>query len=468
MASNEDLLKNLQSNLQELDNLRSAYFTSTKRPLASSRPTIKSLFRDQQQLLRENMNIQPFAPRKSVRHRNPYWPDEEIRTFIEIWGDDQVQASLATNFRNEAQYEWISDRMREYGYDRDMKQCRLRAKELRRGYKAIVCGNNSSVSGQRALPFYDSLNSFLCMHKGLVVSKVSLSIDRRNREAQKLGLEHEKTEKLSVVLVSDDDEGSIPEPADDSNGYFQDTRVDSDLVNAQSPSDEWEQHGEDVLLAGDEVSPNFPNARGESHSAVNSGPSSSFPRATLVDAEGMSNHWIRKQQKQTDTTSDLVDAISHVGNRLVGALSDLHSKHRETSELAQTRECNTHKEEFSILVSHVDRVTKNMDRLITLMETSTRRIADAMDRQTAALENMARLFATRAPIPSVSSISQGQPMLSSPNSSVPLVSAAVDLSSALNVLQGPHADAHKAPVSPSPCESEECPPEAKKIKTEDN
>lgn len=102
------------------------------------------------------------------------------------------------------------------------------------------------------------------------------------------------------------------------------------------------------------------------------------------------------------------------------------------------------------------------------METSTRRIADAMDRQTAALENMARLFATRAPIPSVSSISQGQPMLSSPNSSVPLVSAAVDLSSALNVLQGPQADAHKAPVSPSPCESEECPPEAKKIKTEDN
>ncbi|KAK9404713.1 hypothetical protein NXF25_009540 [Crotalus adamanteus] len=91
------------------------------------------------------MNIQSFAPRKSIRHRNPYWPDEEIRTFIEIWGDDQVQASLATNFRNEAQYEWISDRMRECGYDRDMKQCRLRAKELRRGYKAIVCGNNSSM-----------------------------------------------------------------------------------------------------------------------------------------------------------------------------------------------------------------------------------------------------------------------------------------------------------------------------------
>lgn len=269
MAGNDELLKNLQSNLQELDNLRSAYFASTKRPLATGTST-KTLLRDQHPLSRENMSMQPFAPRKSIRHRNPYWPDEEIRTFIEIWGDDQVQASLATNFRNEAQYEWISDRMREYGYDRDMKQCRLRAKELRRGYKAIVCGNNSSVSGQRALPFFDSLNSFLCMHKGLVVSKVSLSIDRRNREAQKLGLEQEKNEKLSVVLVSDDDEASIPEPTDDSNGYFQDPRVDSDPLNAQSPGDEWEQHVEDGILAGDDVSPNFPSARGEGHSA-NSG-----------------------------------------------------------------------------------------------------------------------------------------------------------------------------------------------------
>ncbi|XP_053106996.1 uncharacterized protein LOC128325336 isoform X2 [Hemicordylus capensis] len=467
MAGN-DLLKNLQSNLQELNDLRSAYFTSTKRRLASTGTTTKLLLRDQQQLPRENMNIQPFAPRKSIRHRNPYWPDEEIRTFIEIWGDDQVQASLATNFRNEAQYEWISDRMREYGYDRDMKQCRLRAKELRRGYKAIVCGNNSSVSGQRALPFYDSLNSFLCMHKGLVVSKVSLSIDRRNREAQKLGLEHEKNEKLSVVLVSDDDEASIPEPADDSNGYFQDPRVDSDPVNAQSPGDEWEQHGEDGLLAGDEASPNFPNARGESHTAANSGPSSSFPRATLVDADRMSNHWNRKQRKQADVASDLVDAISHVGDRLVNALSDLHSKHRETSELAQTRERNARKEEFAILASHVDQATRNMDKLFTLMETSTRRIADAIDRQTAALENVARLFAARLPAPSLPSASQGQPTLSSPNISAPLPSPAARLPSALNTLGAHHIGDATTPESPAPCEAEECQPEAKKIKTEDD
>ncbi|XP_042322205.1 uncharacterized protein LOC121930089 isoform X2 [Sceloporus undulatus] len=464
MASNDDLLKNLQTNLQELNNLRSKYFASTKHP-----PTIvtKSLLRDQHQLPRENMNIQSFAPRKSIRHRNPYWPDEEIRTFIEIWGDDQVQASLATNFRNEAQYEWISDRMREYGYDRDMKQCRLRAKELRRGYKAIVCGNNSSVSGQRALPFYDALNSFLCMHKGLVVSKVSLSIDRRNREAQKLGLEQEKSEKLSVVLVSDDDEASIPEPADESNGYFQDAQMDSDLVNAQSPSDEWEQHGEDGILTGDVASPNFHNTRGESHSA-NSGPSSSFPRGALTDADCMNNHWNRKQRKQAEVASELVDAISQVGDRLVNALCDLHSKHRETSELAQTRESNARKEEFAILASHVDQATKNMDKLISLMETSTRRIADAMDRQTVALENLAQLFATRAPALSVPLVSQGHPMLSSPSTSVPLSSSPAGLHGALNTLAACHPSDTKPSRSPAPRKAKECGPQAKKIKKEDD
>lgn len=266
MAGDYDFLKSLQNNLQELNYLRAKYLRSTKSPSSAG---IKSSFHDQQQLPEENMNIQSLAPRKSIRHRNPYWPDEEIRTFIEIWGDDQVQASLATNFRNEAQYEWISDRMREYGYDRDMKQCRLRAKELRRGYKAIVSGNNSSVSGQRALPFYDSLNSFLCMHKGLVVSKVSLSIDRRNREVQKLGLEQEKNEKLSVVLVSDDEEASIPEPTNDSNGYFQDAQMDSEPVHVQSPGEEWEPHEEDGLVR-DEASPSFPNTRGDGHS-VSSG-----------------------------------------------------------------------------------------------------------------------------------------------------------------------------------------------------
>ncbi|XP_070604921.1 uncharacterized protein [Erythrolamprus reginae] len=460
MAGDYDLLKSLQNNWQELNHLRAKYLTSRKSP---SSVGIKSLFCDQQPLPGENMNMQPFAPKKSVRHRNPYWPDEEIRTFIEIWGDDQVQASLATNFRNEAQYEWISNKMRECGYDRDMKQCRLRAKELRRGYKAIVSGNNSSVSGQRALPFFDSLNSFLCIHKGLVVSKVSLSIDRRNREVQKLALEQEKNERLSVVLVSDDDEASIPEPTDDSDGYFQDAQMDSKTAHAQSPGDEWESHGEDGL-AEDVASPSFPNTRGDGHS-ISSGPSGTFSRASLVDADRISNnHWNRKQRRQSETASDIVDAISQVGDRLVNVLSDLHSKHSETAELAQSRACDSHKEDFVILANHVNQAAQNVDKLITLMETSTRRIADAMDRQTVALENLAQLFAARAPAISVPLASQEQfMMVSSPRICVSLPSNPAEIYNTVNTLTGNCTSNQKAQDLPA----EDCQPVAKKIKTED-
>lgn len=198
------------------------------------------------------------------------------------------------------------------------------------------------------------------------------------------------------------------------------------------------------------------------------GPSSSFPRASLVDADRASNHWNRKQRKPTDATSDLVDAISQVGDRLVSALSDLHTKHREASELSQSRENSARKEEFAILASRMDQATKNMDKLITLMETSTRRIADAMDRQTAALENMARLFATRVPAPSGLPGSQGQPVLSSSNLSISVPSPAVGLPSALNTLRAHHPGDLGAPKPPAPSEAEECQPEAKKIKTEDD
>lgn len=169
-----------------------------------------------------------------------------------------------------------------------------------------------------------------------------------------------------------------------------------------------------------------------------------------------------------DATSDLVDAISQVGDRLVSALSDLHSKHREASELAQNRENTARKEEFAILASRMDQATKNMDKLITLMETSTRRIADAMDRQTAALENMARLFAVRVPSPSVLPGSQGQSVLSSSNLSTPVPSPATGLSSSLDTLRARHTGDIRAPKPPPASAVEECQPEAKKIKREDD
>lgn len=151
-----------------------------------------------------------------------------------------------------------------------------------------------------------------------------------------------------------------------------------------------------------------------------------------------------------------------MGDRLVNALSDLHSKHSETSELAQSRARDSHKEEFTILANHVNQAAQNVDKLIALMETSTRRIADAMDRQTVALENLAQLFAARAPAISVPLAPQEQSMM------VPTpricVSVPAELYNTVNTLIGNCTSNQKAQDLPA----EDCQPVAKKIKTEDD
>lgn len=152
-----------------------------------------------------------------------------------------------------------------------------------------------------------------------------------------------------------------------------------------------------------------------------------------------------------------------MGDRLVNALSDLHSKHSKTSELAQSRACDSHKEEFTILASHVNQAAQNVDKLIALMETSTRRIADAMDRQTVALENLAQLFAARAPAISVASQEQSM-MVSSPRFCVSVPSPPAELYNTVNTLTGNCTSNQKAQDLPA----EDCQPVAKKIKTEDD
>uniref|UniRef100_A0A2D4N2W0 Uncharacterized protein n=3 Tax=Micrurus TaxID=8634 RepID=A0A2D4N2W0_9SAUR len=99
------------------------------------------------------------------------------------------------------------------------------------------------------------------------------------------------------------------------------------------------------------------------------------------------------------------------------------------------------------------------------METSTRRIADAMDRQTVAMENLAQLFAARAPLISVPLASQEQSvMVSSPRICVSVPSTPAELYNNVTTLTGNCTSNQKA----QNLSAEDCQPVAKKIKTEDD
>ncbi|XP_070594080.1 uncharacterized protein [Erythrolamprus reginae] len=128
------------------------------------------------------------SPTKS--RRQPVWTDEETRAFIEVWGDDEVQSALASNYRTVAQFQWIAEEMQDRGYNRDWEQCRERAKALRRGFKVIVDGNSTARHGRRVWPYFEELNRFLCIKRNLVVPRLSVShprppADRWRREHRK-------------------------------------------------------------------------------------------------------------------------------------------------------------------------------------------------------------------------------------------------------------------------------------------
>ncbi|XP_053116340.1 uncharacterized protein LOC128329348 [Hemicordylus capensis] len=117
---------------------------------------------------------------EQVRQRAAHWTTSETKAFVELWGDDRVQTALYDNYRNEVQYKRLSDKMRKMGFQRNLEQCRQRAKDLRRGFKEIKDGNLHSNRARQTLPFFSLLDRFLLMSRGLVIPKVCV-----NRAKQK-------------------------------------------------------------------------------------------------------------------------------------------------------------------------------------------------------------------------------------------------------------------------------------------
>ncbi|KAJ7322231.1 hypothetical protein JRQ81_018518 [Phrynocephalus forsythii] len=117
---------------------------------------------------------------EQVRQRAAHWTISETKAFVELWGDDCVQTALYDNYRNEAQYKRLSDKMWKMGFHRNLEQCRQRAKDLRRGFKEIKDGHGHSSRARQTMPFFALLDRFLMLSRGLVIPKVCI-----NRAKQK-------------------------------------------------------------------------------------------------------------------------------------------------------------------------------------------------------------------------------------------------------------------------------------------
>ncbi|XP_048366488.1 uncharacterized protein LOC125440671 [Sphaerodactylus townsendi] len=114
-----------------------------------------------------------------VRQRAAHWTISETKAFVELWGDDHVQTALYDNYRNEVQYKRLSDNLGKLGFQRNLEQCRQRAKDLRRGFKEIQDGHLHSNRARQTMPFFALLDRFLTTSRGLVIPKVCASRARQ-------------------------------------------------------------------------------------------------------------------------------------------------------------------------------------------------------------------------------------------------------------------------------------------------
>ncbi|XP_078137669.1 uncharacterized protein LOC144537707 isoform X1 [Sander vitreus] len=62
------------------------------------------------------------------------WSDQETRTLLEIWGEDNVQLTLRGCLKNRHVFEYISEKMSDEGFMRTSEQCYTRIKRLKHGF----------------------------------------------------------------------------------------------------------------------------------------------------------------------------------------------------------------------------------------------------------------------------------------------------------------------------------------------
>ncbi|XP_065421926.1 myb/SANT-like DNA-binding domain-containing protein 2 isoform X2 [Chrysemys picta bellii] len=91
------------------------------------------------------------------RKRASAWTDREVLDPIAVWGDESVLSELRSKKRNEKISKATTDR----GYSWDATQCRVKIKELRRGYQKTKESNGRSGSQPQTCRFYEALHSIL-------------------------------------------------------------------------------------------------------------------------------------------------------------------------------------------------------------------------------------------------------------------------------------------------------------------
>ncbi|XP_063314109.1 bifunctional phosphoribosylaminoimidazole carboxylase/phosphoribosylaminoimidazole succinocarboxamide synthetase isoform X2 [Pelobates fuscus] len=87
------------------------------------------------------------------------WSDHEVRALLNVWSDERISRHLGGTFRNRELFEEISQRMMEFGVNRDWKQCRTKYKNLKYEYYGML--RDGSHLSEKTMKFYDEIDSII-------------------------------------------------------------------------------------------------------------------------------------------------------------------------------------------------------------------------------------------------------------------------------------------------------------------
>jgi len=89
------------------------------------------------------------------------WGENETRTLIAVRGDEKIQAELGGRTRTKQVFEKIGQRMKSKGYSRDIEQCKMKIKNLKKAYMNVKDYNSKSGNNKVTCPFFEELDAAL-------------------------------------------------------------------------------------------------------------------------------------------------------------------------------------------------------------------------------------------------------------------------------------------------------------------
>ncbi|XP_075779510.1 zinc finger and SCAN domain-containing protein 20-like [Pelodiscus sinensis] len=101
-------------------------------------------------------------PAKGSKCRAPSWSGAEIKSLLELWGEEEALQALKSRRRNAEIYGRMAEALAQKGhYPRTQDQVRSKVKELRQGYAKAREESSRSGAAPHYCPYYPELDQIL-------------------------------------------------------------------------------------------------------------------------------------------------------------------------------------------------------------------------------------------------------------------------------------------------------------------